>query len=321
MRVLIIKPTAFGDVAQALRPVAALKHSGWATRLDWIVDSDYLPLVQACPAVDRAIPFPRRRWRASFCPGEMLQWIRQLRQQTYDVALDLQGLARSALMIRAARAARRIGLSSAREGARWAVDELVPDHPRHAIDRYLVAIRHLIARDPAPFLQPIPRPAAALPAGLTPGSYILLHPYSLWTTKLWPWENFSTLCSLRPEVHFVAIGHGPRFPLSAPNLTDLRGRLPLDTLLPLLAHARAIVSTDSGPAHAAALFDTPVLAVFGATDPERTAPRSTRTTVLMAEDLPCRPCLSRNCHHPQPLTCLTSLNPPRIAAALDALIA
>lgn len=321
MRVLIVKPTAFGDVAQALLALPALKYAGFASRLDWIVDEDYLPLLQACPAIDHAIPFPRRRWRSSLHLREILTWIRHLRRHPYNIVLDLQGLARSALMTRAARAPRRLTLASAREGARWAASELIPDPQTHAVDRYLAATAHLLGTDPTPHLRPLPKPNHPLPSHLTPGTYVILHPYSLWDTKLWPWENYQTLCSLRPGLHFVAIGLGPCFPLLAPNLTDLRGRLPLPTLLALLAHARAVVGTDSGPAHAAALFHTPLLTLFGATDPARTSPRAPRSEILTTPGLPCRPCLSRTCRHPRPMACLTTLTPAQVAGALDRLLA
>lgn len=317
MKVLVIKPTALGDVAQALAVVPALKVSGCASRLDWVVDEDYLPLMEACPEVDRAIPFPRRRWRGGGWLRGVPDWVRRLRGDAYDVVLDLQGLARSALMTRAARARRRIGLASAREGARLAYSEIVDDRGiSHAVDRYARAVAQILGQDPSPWFRPFPRPTGALPETLEAGSYVVLHPYSIWETKFWPWENYSRLGGLLPDVRFVLVGNGPRFPWTAANGLDLRGRTPLDLLLRVLAGARAVVGTDSGPAHLAALFGVPLITLFGATDPARTAPRARGAQVLAAAGLPCRPCLSRTCGHSEPMACLRAVSAGEVARAL-----
>jgi len=317
MDVLIVKPTAFGDVAQALAVVPALKRSGKVRRLDWVVDEDYSPLVRACPEVDAIIPFPRRQWRRSWPLRAVLRWGAELRRRRYDVVLDLQGLARSALMARVARG-RRIGLASAREGASWAYQETVADGARHAVDRYAAAVARVMGADPGPWLKPLPLPEPVLPAGLEPGGYVVLHPYSLWETKLWPWERYAVLGRMLEGWKMVVIGEGPCFPLEVPGLVDLRGRMPLERLLPLLAHASALVGTDSGPAHVAALFGTPVVAVFGATDPERTGPRAPNARILTLDGLECRPCLSRRCRAEQPMACMAGVGVERVAEAVRA---
>jgi lipopolysaccharide heptosyltransferase I len=320
MEALIVKPTAFGDVAQALLVVPVLKHSGLVRRLDWVVDEDYAPLVRACPEVDAVVLFPRRRWRRSWSPGALLRWARELRRRRYDLVLDLQGLARSALMARVARTGRRIGLASAREGAGWFYQETVADGARHAVDRYALAVGHVLGGGLVPEARPLPVPAAPPPDGLEPGRYIVVHPYSLWETKLWPWERYGALCRRMPEWRFVVIGEGPRFPLEAGGALDLRGRMPLESLMPLVAHAAALVGTDSGPAHVAALFGTPVVSVFGATDPEKTAPRGAGGRVLVAEGVACRPCLSRRCRAEMPMECMDRVGEDEVERALRAAV-
>jgi lipopolysaccharide heptosyltransferase I len=318
MEALIVKPTAFGDVAQALLVVPALKRSGSVRRLDWVVDEDYAPLVRACPEVDGVVLFPRRRWRRRCSPGELLRWARELRRQRYDLVLDLQGLARSALIARVARARRRIGLASAREGAGWFYQETVVDGARHAVDRYALAVGQVLGGGVVPEVRPLPVPAVPPPGGLEPGRYIVMHPYSLWETKLWPWERYGALCRRMPEWRFVVIGEGPRFPLEADGALDLRGRMPLESLMPLVAHAAALVGTDSGPAHLAALFGTPVVSVFGATDPEKTAPRGSGGRVVVAEGVACRPCLSRRCRAEKPMDCMDRVGVDAVENALRA---
>ncbi|MDR1192012.1 MAG: glycosyltransferase family 9 protein [Verrucomicrobiales bacterium] len=319
MKLLVVKPTALGDVAQALTVAPLLKQR--AAWLAWLVDEDYAPLVKLCPWVDEIITFPRRRLRGS--PSAWVRWLASLRRHEFDVALDLQGLARSALMLRAVRADWRVGLRSAREGARLAYNVAVADGQRHAIDRYLAAARLVAGLDAAapadrPLLAP---PPDAVPAGLRAGEYTVLHPYSLWATKLWPWRNYERLAALLPQEQFVLAGQGPFFPASAPNITDCRNRTGLTDLLALLGGSRAVIGTDSGPLHLAAAFGKPLLALFGATDPGKTAPRAPLTVAkILTAGLSCQPCLRRHCQRPAAMECLRVITPEQVAKAWVTLV-
>ncbi|MDR1144913.1 MAG: glycosyltransferase family 9 protein [Verrucomicrobiales bacterium] len=315
---LVIKPTALGDVAQALTVAPVLKSRGG--RLTWLVDEDYAPLVTACPWVDELITFPRRRLRAA--PAAFARWLLTLRRHKFDLALDLQGLARSALMTRAVRATRRVGLQSGREWSRLAYDEVVADVQTHAADRYLTAaltVTGTASGDAMTDTQLLVRPPDELPAGLRTGGYTVLHPYSRWETKLWPWRNYEQLARLLPEEKFVLVGQGNFFPATAPNLLDLRGQTDLRGLLTLLGAARAVVGTDSGPLHVAAALDRPLVALFGATDPRKTAPRA-RQVKLLTTDLSCRPCLRRHCQRANRMACLRAITPAQVVAAWRSLV-
>ena len=312
---LIIKPTALGDVAQACQVIPTIKHHRPEGRVTWVVDKDYAPLVRLCSGVDELIEFPRRRWNHLSHLPEVFRWLSYLREHGFTLAFDLQGLARSAVMTLASRARKRIGLYSSRECSFLAYNSMVKDRQRHAIDRYATAVRHLLGEEVEIQKIHLRRPGPPIYPGLKSGEYTLLHPYSKWNTKLWPWERYDQLALLHPEETFVLIGDGPFFPLQAKNIIDLRKQTTLQDLLHLTAHAKAILGTDSGPAHVAAAFGTPVITIFGATDPEKTAPRAPFSRILHG-DVKCRPCLRRTCSHRQPLTCLCSVKVAAVSAAL-----
>jgi ADP-heptose:LPS heptosyltransferase len=141
--------------------------------------------------------------------------------------------------------------------------------------------------------------------------YFVLHPYSRWTTKLWPWRNYIQLIESMPEAQFVVVGNGPWFPIGTASITsknvlDLREKLTLPQLISVLAHARAIVSTDSGPAHLAAALNRPTLVLFGPTDPQKTRPVGGAVTVI-THPLPCAPCLKRYCRRDLPMECMSGI--------------
>jgi heptosyltransferase I len=310
-RILIVKPSALGDIIQALPVATGLKRQWPEAQLDWIVNDTYRDLLIGHPSINNIHLYLRRRWTSPFRALEVWQWMKMLRSRQYDLVIDLQGLLRSGLMTWATQAPRRIGLKSAREGSTRFYNELVDDYPVSAAERYLCCLQYLgIEPDPVDF-----RYKASVPLrnDLQPldGQYIALHPYSRWRTKLWPWRYYQELIDRMPNQPFVVLGEGPWFPLSGQNLIDLRSKLDLRQLLAVLEHARALVSTDSGPAHMAGALGTPTLVLFGATDPRRTRPVGRKVTVL-THDVFCAPCLKRSCYRDVPMECLTGISPEKV---------
>lgn len=316
MKLLVIKPTALGDVAQALLVVTHLKKFRDQVELVWLVDEDYKALLEASPLVDRLILFPRRRWKKSFYTflKEIIPWTLSLWRQRFDLVLDLQGLARSGWMTWVTRAPRRIGLASAREGSFLAYTEIVQDNALHAVDRYKQAVEQVMGLNFEVTFKYLPKINSPLQKGLISDQYTIIHPYSLWLTKLWPWENFTTLVQSMPEEKFVLVGNGPFFPLNLTNVVDLRNKTTLTELLLLLSHARRVISTDSGPLHLAAVLGTPVVALYGSTSEKLTGSKA-RTQIILTSNTPCRPCLKRTCLWSEPMDCLQSLLPNTVRNA------
>ncbi len=315
MKILLIKPSALGDIVQALPVLTGLKRRWPAAQIDWVVNDTMAEILEGHPCLRRTVLYPRKRWTSPLRVPEMWRWGRALREEKYDLTIDLQGLFRSALMTWAAGSPRRLGLASAREGARAAYTELIGDTAISAAERYLTTLEHLeIPVRPLDFQltarQPVPEPVEQL------GPYLVLHPYSRWRTKLWPWRYFQELVDSMPERKFVVVGEGPWFPLESPGrLIDLRGKLRLGQLVAVLDRARAVLSTDSGPAHVAGALGRPTLVLFGATDWRKTKP-SGANVVVQTHGLFCSPCLKRTCWRDTPVECMSLLTPAKIRALL-----
>lgn len=312
-KILIVKPTALGDVAQTCLLVPAIKeaHPDW--HVSWVVDEDYRELVQLCSGVDEVIAFPRRRWKKNKSVSEVVPWFRQIKEKQFDAALDLQGLARSALMTFAA--SRRIGFASAREFACLAYNETIKDDAPHAVDRYRQAIEHLIGKKITKHYQ-LNKPSLPENLSLLPDKYTVLHPYSIWETKLWPWDYYYHLTKSLPGEAFVLVGKGGYFPCSASNIADFRNRTTLSELLAILAHARAVISTDSGPAHLAAALGRPLITLFGSTDPKKTKPIAPKS-IILNKKIPCQPCLKRICRHTSLMQCLREITVDEVKKAWE----
>ena len=315
MKILIIKPSALGDIVQALPVLTGLRRRWPAAKIDWLVNDSLSEILEGHPCLNKLVLYPRQRWTSPLRLPEIWRWSRDLRAEKYDLVLDLQGLLRSGLMTWATGSPRRIGLQSAREGAHAAYTEVVADTAISAAERYLTCLEHLgIPGQPLDFQL---QPHAPVPPELEGfGPYIVLHPYSRWRTKLWPWRYYQELIDLMPAQRFVVVGEGPWFPLETPGrLIDLRSRLSIASLVTVLHGAASVLSTDSGPAHIAGALGRPTLVLFGATDWRKTRPHGPNVLVQTAA-LFCSPCLKRTCWRDTPVECMSLLSPPRIRSAL-----
>src|SRR5262245_21623594 len=117
-RIAIIKPSALGDIAHSLPVLSALRQQFPNAYLAWIVNRSYAPILEGHPDLNEIISFDRAALRKSWIKGsvDFGRFLHRLRQQRFDLVIDLQGLFRTGLMTLATGACIRIGLSSAREG-------------------------------------------------------------------------------------------------------------------------------------------------------------------------------------------------------------
>ncbi len=344
-RILLVKPSALGDVVHTL-PVAATLHRRYPNiPLDWLVEEEAADIVRGHPAVAEVIVSARKRWlRQLRCPAqipttvsEMRRFAAELRHRRYDAVLDLQGLFKSALYVMATGAPTRVGFAEGRECAPWILTHRVvaPPQPVHAVERYLHLAAAMDATDPVREFRISLSPedvatarshlaACRVPPGCP---RVVVHPAARWPTKLWEvprWRELATallaegigvVLTGSPEDDAIAedisLGMNPR-PLS------LVGRLPLKQLVAVLQNVDLMITVDSGPMHIAAAVGTPVVALFGPTDPLRTGPRGPGR--ILRRELPCSPCLQRRCRIDDTYRCMRDLSVVEVLGAVRDLL-
>src|SRR5262245_16773225 len=147
-RIALIKPSALGDIVHSLPVLSALRRRYPEAHITWIVNRGYEPLIRNHRDLNATLAFDRGALRAGWWRStwQFARFLRLLRRQHFDLAVDLQGLLRTGLMTGATGAARRVGLSTAREGAAWFYTDrvVVPDyHALHAVDRYWLVAQAL----------------------------------------------------------------------------------------------------------------------------------------------------------------------------------
>jgi lipopolysaccharide heptosyltransferase I len=293
-RFLIVRLSSIGDIVHALPAAAALGESFPRAEIHWVVESRYALLLDANPYVHRVVKLDtlgwRRRWMKSGTLGEIGQGWRALRESRYDVALDFQGLWKSAMVARLSRARQRIGFAGPwlREpGAALLYNQRVSPRARqHVIEMNLALVERLGART-AHWQFPLPRneaddayvdtQLAALPAK----DFIIINPGGGWRSKCWSPDNYAELIGrLDGVIHEqILLTGSPEeenliFELSRRS-GSARARYIPTTLVQFIAlarRARLFVGGDTGPLHLAAAVATPVVGIFGPTDPVRNGP-------------------------------------------------
>ena len=278
--ILIIKPSSLGDIVHGLQLAQSIRRQMPGCRIFWVVREVFFPLVCSCQAVDECFLFYRDRGVGGF--GKLL-W--QIRRQRFDVVLDMQGLARSGLIALAAHAERKIGRADGRELSALACNERItlPEAGKeaHAVEilfQFLPALGcEPIIDGPLEFRQPVIR--SFDPEALE-GEPVVIFLESRRAEKQWPLPYFmsliETLIEKFPKIPVILAGSETLEDMGEfsgnENLNNLMGITAIDELVPLISKARLVIANDSGPMHLAAAIGTPVLALFGPTDPKRFGP-------------------------------------------------
>ena len=339
LKILILKPSALGDVIQALPVLRLLKLHFCDSEIFWWVDSSFAPLLEGDPDLTGIVRFERRRWAAPRHWPEMLRSIRWMRAQHFDLVIDLQCLARSGAFAWLANGKFLIGLDEVREGARGFYDIAVrrASFHTHAVDWYLAVLPQLGVPVHKNFqwLPERPQIAAAVKhnrpdAFASTPQLIVLQPGARWRNKRWPAENFAGLVRLIvndfPAARFAILGDGKDRPLGEiisrvlpERCLNLCGETTLPEMVEWLRLCDLMVTNDTGPMHAAAALGKPVIALFGPTEPRRTGPYGQLESILRI-DLPCSPCFKGHCTYEKPNECLNAVSPAQVLAQIHKII-
>ncbi len=272
-RVLIVKPSSFGDIIHTLPAVRALRRTLPNSDLRWLIQPQWAPLLEENPDINGIITFPRNRFRGLFGAARFFVWARQAQSGFHaDLAVDFQGLLRSALSARLLGAKQILGAADAREGATLLYTNTVQvDACHHAIFRNLALVGEVgVKVGQSDFPLPLGTPPEV--ADWIPQRFFVLHPFSRGANKsLTPRQAMKLCLLLKPAQVVVAgfVGVREEFPENAINLL---GATSLSELIWLLRNAVAVISVDSGPAHLASAVGTPLVAIHTWSDPARVGP-------------------------------------------------
>jgi ADP-heptose:LPS heptosyltransferase len=360
-RILLIKPSAVGDVVHALPVLVKLRARYPGARIDWLITPENAGLVRHHPGLSRTIEFPRsqysrfgRSWSATLGPIRLLDTIRRGR---YDLVIDLHGQFRSAVFTLASVAPVRIGFdrpgakvsgtckagmlgqhgwTGAREGSWIAYTHRIPIPTLdvHAIDRYLWLGPMLGLDDDPPDLRIHLAPGVELSLaaklreqglGLQARRLAVLVPGTIWETKHWDVAGFAAVGQylLKSGFEVVVAGTARDLPrsraiaLASPGARDLCRQTTVAELVALVRRAAICVTNDSGSMHIAVAEGTPVVSVFGPTNPTWIGPYG-RPHAVVSAGVSCAGCYLRRLRDcPRDHLCMREVTPGMVIERIE----
>jgi lipopolysaccharide heptosyltransferase I len=319
-KILIVKPSSLGDVVHSLPFLNAIRETFPSSEIHWVIAKGLEDLLTGHPMIDKIWIINKDMWKKlSYIRDsvhELRIFMKGIKEEKYDIVIDLQGLLRSGIITLSTGSPLRVGFQEAREGSRFFYTHKIKGGKDvHAVDRYLKIAAFLgCAIDDICFPMPLSF-ESSVQAGLSlPEDYAVIAPGARWGTKRWPPEKFGRLASLLP-LNTVVVGSKGDIDyakkvldLSKGKAVSLAGKTTLKALIEVIKGARFFVSNDSGPMHIAAALGIPVFAIFGPTDPERTGPYGKGHTVIR-QDISCAPCFKRTCNN---LRCLKTISAGKV---------
>ena len=312
-RLLVVRLSAMGDIIHALPAAAVLRTAFPEAVIGWVVEERWAELLCTLPSArsgprssqrplaDRVHTVNLKSWRRSFYSPQIWEQIAaalsELRGVRYQVAVDFQGAARSAMIAHWSNAQTVYGAMQPRENiASMFYTRQVITHGEHVVEQNISLAEAMAGKK-------FPTPSVELPydeaaekqceeklSQLGVSNFAILNPGAGWGAKQWPAERFGSVAiklaeqGLKSLVNFgpgeqdlahqlKMASHGTAQPLSS-SLTQL---------IALTRRAKLFIGGDTGPLHLAAALNIPVVGIYGPTNPARNGPFGTRSIVLRSE--------------------------------------
>ncbi|MDT7041810.1 glycosyltransferase family 9 protein [Candidatus Nitronereus thalassa] len=340
-RILIIKPSSLGDIIHALPTLVALRTRFPEAWITWMVKEEWAEILEDNPYLNEVLA-------VNFSLSRGWSLLQAVRERRFDLVIDLQGLFRSGCIARLSGAPVVVGFAQGREGSPWwythRVELPIPKGESwrlwnmHAVDRNLEVAKFLGAECMVrEFWLPsrdedrevVDRWFRA--SGIVgTDRLIAMAPVTRQAIKNWPLERFIQVAHALIKISHVkivligtedsevsrsfegVIGSG---------LVNLMGKTRVRQLSVLFDRVQLVIANDSAPLHIAVARGTPIVTVFGPTNPEATGPYGRHQgPYLLTSPISCRPCGQRTCRNDRQLECLTSISVSQVVSQAERLL-
>ncbi|MBE0502797.1 MAG: glycosyltransferase family 9 protein [Desulfuromonadales bacterium] len=340
--ILIIRPSAMGDIIMASPMLATLRRAYPQARICWLVEPGFADLLRHHGDLDELILWPKGEWhrlarekRYVELARRVVALRRQLRSHRFDLAIDAVGLIKSRFLLWLSGARQTIGFVSKEPGAFLLHRKVVKSKDDPAMSSEYREMMVALGLDPGSFVPKVvvaPEDRAIarqLLSSLGVGSdYFVFAPFTTRPQKHWFDERWALLTGAlvdkfsKPVIILGGPGDAARGAEIArqsdhAQVHSLCGRTTLGESAAIIEDAALLIGVDTGLTHMGTAFAIPTLALFGATCPYRTT-ASPRTRVLY--DAPaCSPCRRKPTCHGQ-FDCMRALTVEKIVAAATTLL-
>jgi lipopolysaccharide heptosyltransferase I len=293
--------------------------------IDWFVDQVHREILDLVPILSSVVVL-RQPTAAGWAAAR-----RELRRRQYEVAIDFQGLVKSAALARLSGSPRVIGFDrrSVREplAAFFYTERVRTGDAGHVVDKNLrlaAATGAPTDRREFPLVVPPSRALDGIRAAVS-GAFVAINPGAAWPNKRWPPDRFGRLAAWLLATHglqsVVLWGPGEES-LAADVVASAEGAAliapptSLGDLVAILKAARLMVSGDTGPTHIAGAVGTPIVSLFGPTTPGRNGPWFPYDISISRYDA-CACHYRRACRREPDRWCLASITEDEVRRAID----
>lgn len=315
-RILVVRLSAMGDVIHTLPAVQALRETFPLAHIGWVIEERWSELLCAPsfsrsgprsaqrPLVDEVHTVDLKNWGKSLFSVSTLQRIAKVwndvRDVGYDVAIDLQGAVRSAILARFSGARVVYGAAEPWEtaAAMWYTRKVV-SRGKHVVQQNL-SIAHAASKNTTM----LPIASTPLPCDAKSEEHIaqrlqemhirkfaILNPGAGWGAKRWPAERYGEVARRLARMGITSVvNHGPgedHLASEAEAASQETARAidcTISELIALTRRASVFIGGDTGPLHLAAALRIPVVGIYGPTNPMRNGPYGTRSVVLRSPE-------------------------------------
>jgi heptosyltransferase-1 len=299
--------SAMGDIIHAMPAVAALREVYPKATIGWVVEERWAELLSSPPScsgnvagqlVDKIHTVNTKKWRTALTSNstrhEIATVVKELRAMKYEVAIDFQGLIRSAVVAKLSGAKTIYGYAQPRErAARIFYTKRVEARGEHIVDKNFSFAESVADQELTAALSDFPSDETAernCERWLHErdiNKFVLLNPGAGWPSKQWPPERYGHLAKSLAQLGFKSlINAGPGEQDLAQTVKAISENAAeivecsIPQLIAFTRRASLFVGGDTGPIHLAAALGIPVVAIFGPTNPARNGPYGTRSIVL-----------------------------------------
>jgi ADP-heptose:LPS heptosyltransferase len=288
MKILIIKPSSFGDIIQALPCANALKQVYPECKISWVVFKIWKNIPKLCLDIDEIITWDRQRGIRDF-----FDILRSIRQSEYDIIIDLQGLLRSAFLTKFTKAKIKIGVPGMKEFSNLLVKEVYPEKSyTNATLRNLETVRFLTGKSFHPKEVNIKintNVDSILDNNGVSKDFIAFVPFARGKGKNWGVDNYHKLINLIKRkiayMQIVVLGAKQDFGnIQSNEVIDLCGKTSIEELAGILSKSKVVVGADTGPMHLSSILNVPSIFIFGHSDINETAPYLGRFSLLINKE-------------------------------------
>lgn len=313
-KILIVKPSSLGDVVHSLAFLNSLKENFPSLIIHWIVAKEFENLLNKHPLIEKVFVIDKSRWKSiKHIPDTVKEFLnigKQLKNERYDLVIDIQGLLRSGILTWLSKAPIKVGFREAREFSSFFYNRKISvSINKHAVLRYLDMAKELGCQINS-IKFPLPEPQE--PSWLNNfENFVVIIPSARWQSKNWPIPYFVELIKMLPY-NFLIVGskYDEVDALKIEKYTEgkaksVAGKTSLTQLIEVFKKSLFVITPDTGTMHLAVACDKKVVALFGPTDPARTGPFGNGHLIIKSK-LFCSPCFKKFCYEQK---CMKNISP------------